>query len=129
VTTEYYLHKASTTRGYITSTQGSRLLLAWHYDYTTILSYLFPSSPGREIILPLAKKPKHISTYLHFLQTNYSTKINKIKIGSTLLGDIPSEVVIYVAVISEIKLLISVDSQIYVHHRALIFFLGKGGKV
>ena len=39
--------------------------------------------------------------YLQFLQAKYSTKINKIKIGSTLLGDVPSEVVIYVMVIFE----------------------------
>ena len=76
-------------------------------DYTTILSYCSLKFGCRTYLTTHVKREKkkymHVfpsfTFFIFIFEQVIAQKLNKTKLGSTLLGDIPSEVVISVAVI------------------------------
>jgi len=79
------------------------------------------------------KKGEHIYTYFHLLffvfKQVIAQKLNKVKLGSTLLGVFPSEVAISVAsFFGDQGYLVSVWLTNLFHDWTFNFFLEKGGK-
>jgi len=92
---------------------------------------MFPSSPGGGLISPLTLKEKNIYTHIsifyfwfyYIFKQVITQNLNKFKLGSTLLGMVPSEVAISVAsFFGDQSYLISVWLTILFHDWTFKFF-------
>jgi hypothetical protein len=123
---------------YITCTHIAGPLLVWHYDRTP--SYLiFHSSPGVGLISPLTfkkeeRRRENIYTrisifYFIFIKQVIAQKLNKTKLGSTLLGGSPVESPFLSRHFLEIKAIwLAFDSLTYFTTEHLIFLRKRGKK-
>jgi len=61
------------------------MLLVWHYDYTTVLSY-GSLKPGCRTYLTTHAKSKQVSIYIQGISNN-KAQVKKGKVGLTHLGN------------------------------------------
>jgi len=119
--------------------QNRRVLLAWNYDYTTVLSYISLKSGCRTYLTTHVSRKKkqevrrHIYTcifiFLFLILSKLKHKnLDKTKLGSTLLGGSLVKSPFLSRHFLEIKAIwLAFDSLIYFTTEHLFFFR-KGGK-